>query len=186
MSAVPREAFVPEAYAHMAYDDIPLPIGQGQTISQPYMVALMVGAIEPRRSDTVLEIGTGSGYQAAVLARLVRRVVSVERIDLLAESARSRLAAMKYANVEVFGAAQLGRLEDAPYDAIVVAAAAPRLPKKLIEQVKTGGRMVIPVGSRQSQELIKLTRTREGYTVRTIVSCRFVPLIGEQAWPVES
>ena len=187
MSTVPREAFVPEAYAHMAYDDIPLPIGQGQTISQPYMVALMVASVGPRRSDTVLEIGTGSGYQAAVLAHLVRRVVSVERIDVLAESARSRLAAMKYANVEVFGAgAQLGRPEEAPYDAIVVAAAAPRLPKKLIEQVKTGGRMVIPVGSRRSQDLIKLTRTREGYTVRTIVSCRFVPLIGEQAWPVES
>ena len=130
MSAVPREAFVPEAYAHMAYDDIPLPIGEDQTVSQPYMVALMIRAIEPRRSDKVLEIGTGSGYQAAVLSHLVERVVSVERIRVLADAARRRLAGMEYANVDVIDAGpQLGWPEEAPYDAIIVAAGAPKLPE---------------------------------------------------------
>jgi len=186
MSAVPREAFVPEPYAHMAYDDIPLPIGEDQTVSQPYMVALMLRAIEPRRSDKVLEIGTGSGYQAAVLSHLVERVVSVERIRALADAARRRLARMEYANVDVIDAGpQLGWPEEAPYDAIIVAAGAPKLPRGLIGQLTTGGRLVIPVGSRDSQELMKVTRTGEDYSVRTMASCRFVPLIGEGAWPDE-
>lgn len=186
MSAVPREKFVPEPYVHMAYDDIPLPIGEEQTVSQPYMVSLMISAVELRHSDKVLEIGTGSGYQAAVLSLLVERVISVERIRVLAEIARRRLAEMEYDNVEVMDAGpQLGWLAEAPYDAIIVAAGAPKLPQDLVAQLTIRGRLTIPVGSRQSQELMKVTRTREGYSVNTMALCRFVPLIGEGAWPDE-
>ena len=184
MERVPRESFVSESNAHLAYDDIPLPIGEGQTISQPYMVAVMVSALELRPTDKVLELGTGSGYQAALLASLGSHVLSMERIQTLADSARERLAALDYSNVEVrLTEGMLGCPDEAPFDAIVVAAGAPRLPRELMDQLSVGGRLVIPVGSRDSQELMKVTRTADGFSVRTLASCRFVPLIGQGAWP---
>ena len=183
MERVPREAFVFESSVNLAYEDIPLSIGEGQTISQPYIVALMIGALELRRVDKVLEIGTGSGYQAAILAELAQRIVSVERIELLADSARKRLASLGYCNVEVHQAEDgLGWLAEAPYDAIIVAAGAPRLPGELIDQLRIGGRLVVPVGSREEQELMKISKTADGFSVRTLAPCRFVPLIGEGAW----
>ena len=184
MERVPREAFVPEESRHLAYEDIPVPIGGGQTISQPYIVAMMVRALELRRTDKVLEIGTGSGYEAAVLAELASRVITVERILTLAESARERLTSMGYDNVEVVVAEKrLGWEKEAPYDAIVVAAAAPKLLRELMGQMATRGTLVIPVGSKESQELMKVSRSEDTYSVQTLGGCRFVPLIGEGAWP---
>ena len=184
MERVPREAFVPEESRHLAYEDIPVPIGEGQTISQPYIVAMMVRALELRRTDKVLEIGTGSGYEAAVLAELASRVITVERILSLAESARERLTSMGYDNVEVVVAEKrLGWEKEAPYDAIVVAAAAPKLLRELMGQMATRGTLVIPVGSKESQELMKVSRSEDTYSVQTLGGCRFVPLIGEGAWP---
>ena len=186
MERVPREDFVPPESARLAYEDVALPIGQGQTISQPYIVALMVSALELRRTDKVLEIGTGSGYQAAVLAELVWRLVTVERIKTLADSARDRLASLGYSNVEVHVAEKaLGWPQEAPYNAIIVAAAAPTLPRRLIDQMVVGGRLVVPVGSKVEQELMKVSRTPEGFSVRTLGLCRFVPLMGEGAWSEE-
>ena len=184
MEKVPREAFVPDDSRHLAYDDIPVPIGQGQTVSQPYIVALMVRGLELRRTDKVMEIGTGSGYQAAILAVLAQKVVTVERLDTLAEAARKRLSSLGYANVEVVLAdKRLGWERDAPYDTIVVAAGAPKLPHELMEQMAIGGRLVIPVGSLETQELMKVSRSADSYSVQTMGACRFVPLVGEGAWP---
>ena len=175
---------MPESSAHLAYEDTALPISEGQTISQPYIVALMVVALELRRTDKVLEIGTGSGYQAAILAELAARVVSVERLSSLADPARERLRSLGYANVEVLLAEEgLGWPEQAPYDAIVVAAGTPRLPRELIEQLTVGGRLVVPVGSMELQELMKIIRTADSFTVHTMGKCQFVPLIGDGAWP---
>ncbi|HJO82561.1 MAG TPA: protein-L-isoaspartate(D-aspartate) O-methyltransferase [SAR202 cluster bacterium] len=183
MRRVPREAFVAEASAHVSYADLALPIACGQTISQPYIVALSVSALEIRRMDRVLELGTGSGYQAAVLAELAREVVTLERIEWLAETAKIRLASLGYDNVIVRPAEDaLGSPDDPPFNAIVVAAAAPRIPNELVAQLEIGGRMVVPVGSRSEQELMKLTRTEHGYSMKTLGACRFVPLIGEGAW----
>ena len=179
MERVPREAFVPDESRYLAYEDHPLPIGEGQTISQPFIVALMLEALELRRSDRVLEVGTGSGYQAALLGELVRDVVTVERIDSLARDSGERLSSLGYSNVTVeLAGDRLGWPDGAPYDAIVVAAASPMLPRALREQLGVGGRMVIPVGSPSSQELMKVTRTADSYSVRTMGACRFVPLIG--------
>ena len=179
MERVPREAFVPDESRYLAYEDHPLPIGEGQTISQPFIVALMLEALELRRSDRVLEVGTGSGYQAALLGELVRDVVTVERIDSLARDSGERLSSLGYSNVTVeLAGDRLGWPDGAPYDAIVVAAASPMLPRALREQLGVGGRMVIPVGSPSSQELMKVTRTAGSYSVRTMGACRFVPLIG--------
>ena len=184
MGRVPRERFVPASMAASAYDDAPLPIGEGQTISQPFIVAVMVTEMEVRQTDRVLEIGTGSGYQAAILSKLAASVISVERIPSLAAGARERLARLGYWNVAVHEAsAELGWPPGGPYDAIVVAAAAPRLPRELIDQLTPRGRLVVPVGSRDAQELMKVTRAGDGLSVRTIAPCRFVPLIGEGAWP---
>ena len=184
MEHVPRELFVPEESRHLAYEDAPLPIGEGQTISQPYIVALMVQALELRRTDKVLEIGTGSGYQAAILAEIAQKIITVERIGSLADSARERLASLGYTNVEVVLAQRkLGWEKGAPYGAIIGAAGAPKLPRELMEQVAIGGRLVIPVGSLEAQELMKVSRTAEAYSVQTLGSCRFIPLIGEGAWP---
>ena len=183
MTRVAREAFVPEASAHLAYDDAALPIGEGQTISQPYIVALMVSALKVRRTDAVLEVGTGSGYQAAVLAELAREVTSVERRSALADSARARLASLGVANVTVhLAGVALGWPSGTPYNGIIVAAAAPRLPRELIDQLEIGGRLVVPIGSREQQDLMKFTRTEEGFSVESFGSCRFVPLVGEGAW----
>lgn len=180
---VPRELFVPKDLLDRAYDDSALPIGHGQTISQPLMVAMMASALMVRRSDTVLEVGTGSGYQAAVLSRLAKRVVSVERVPELASEAADRLAELGYTNVEVHEAGvELGWPADAPYEAIVVAAAAPRLPRGLIDQLAEGGRLVVPVGSADTQELMRVTRGPRDLSIHTLGACRFVPLIGEGAW----
>ena len=184
MERVPRDAFVPEASLHLAYEDIPLAIGEGQTISQPYIVALMVSALALRPTDKVLEVGTGSGYQAAILRELVAKVFSVERVKSLADSARRRLASLGYSSIEVcLAESELGWREASPYDAIIVAAGAPKLPRKLMSQLAVGGRLVIPVGSRETQELMKVCRTADSFSVHTMGSCRFVPLIGQEAWP---
>ena len=186
MMKVPREAFVPAPSRHLAYEDAPVAIEEGQSISQPFIVAIMISALEVGRSDKVLEIGTGSGYQAALLAELAREVVTVERIESLARSAQQRLEQLGYRNVRVMPAGEeLGWPELAPYDGIIVAAGAPRLPEGLIQQLTIGGRLVVPVGSLETQQLMKVTRTPDGSTARTLGECRFVPLIGDMAWPEE-
>lgn len=183
LGKVRRELFVPETSFDLAYENIPLPIGEGQTISQPLIIAIMLSALELRRTDKVLEVGTGSGYQAAVLAEMVNRVVTVERVQSLADSARERLKSLGYANIEVHLAKDaLGWPEEAPYDAIIVAAGAPKLPPDLMNQLAIRGRLIIPVGSRENQELMKVTRTSDGFSVQTLGGCRFVPLIGKEAW----
>ena len=186
MKQVPRERFVPADKRHMAYLDVPLGIGQDQTISQPYIVALMTQALELEGHERVLEVGTGSGYQAAVLSLLVPRgkVISVERIPELAERAKALLAELGYDNVAVeLAQPTLGAPQQAPFDAIVVAAACPQLPEALLEQLAVRGRLVLPVGTRNSQELIQARRTEEGLSIRWLGPCRFVPLIGRDAFP---
>ena len=183
MARVPREAFVPAASRHLAYEDIPLPIGEGQTVSQPLIVAMMVSMLNLKPGDKVLEVGTGSGYQAAVLSLLAKDVVTTERLKGLADSARERLQSLGYHNVAVHQAGDvLGRSENSQFDAIIVAAAAPRLPRVLLEQLSEGGRMVIPVGSRSLQDLLLVTRSHDGYSVKNHGSCRFVLLVGAGAW----
>ena len=185
MEQVPRELFVPPETCHLAYKDIPLPIGEGQTISQVYIVALMASALELRERDRVMELGTGSGYQAAVLSRLATqgKIISLERIPSLAQAAELLLRSLNYKGIEVrMAGPTLGCPEEAPFDAIIVAAAAPRLPASLLGQLRVGGRMVIPIGSLKEQELTKVLRTGEGHTVSMLGPCRFVPLIGEDAW----
>ena len=169
MELVPRDLFVPPESRHLAYEDIPLPIGDGQTISQPYIVALMTSALELSGAERVLELGTGSGYQAAILSRLVPRgtVLSIERSPGLARSATVLLRTLGYDNVEVRTAgAALGCAEDAPFDAIVVTAASPRLPPGLLAQMARAGRMVIPIGTMKEQELVRVLGTDEGPTLR--------------------
>ena len=184
MERVPRTAFVPPAGRHLAYEDIPLPIGHGQTISQPYIVAAMTAALDLRKSDTVLEVGTGSGYQAAVLAELAGRVVTVERVPSLADAARPALEALGYGGRVVVHPAgdALGRPDDGPYDAILVTAGAPKIPGELLRQLAPGGRLVIPVGTREEQELLRVDRTDTAFSFRRLELCRFVPLIGSGAW----
>ena len=180
---MPRERFVPIELQSSAYDDRPLGIACGQTISQPYMVALMTEALELGGQESVLEIGTGSGYQAAVLAELARSVYSVERTPGLAEEARRLLAELGYSNIHVeLAGEQLGCEKYAPYEAILVAAGAPAVPRALIDQLAEGGRLVIPVGSRFEQELLRVTRGRTGNRTEKLGGCRFVPLIGRDAW----
>ncbi len=180
---VPRHRFVPAALLADAYDDRPLPIGYGQTISQPYMVAKMTELLEPRRDHRVLEIGTGSGYQAAILSPLVAHVYTMEIIEPLGVTARERLAALGYRNVEVrVGDGYYGWPEKAPFDSIVVTAAATHVPPSLIEQLKPGGRMVIPVGNPfQTQRLLLVTKgskSARDIRVQDIMPVRFVPLVG--------
>jgi protein-L-isoaspartate(D-aspartate) O-methyltransferase len=185
MRTVPREAFVPERLAKFAYDDSPLPIGEEQTISQPYVVALMAEALEIRPEDKVLEIGAGSGYSAAILSRVAVEVYAVERHESLAREAEARLARLGYANVHVLhGDGTLGWSEHAPYDAIVVAAGGPEVPPALLDQLVEGGRLVIPIGpDPRNQDLVRVRRLAEGGTVREVLgSVRFVPLIGAQGW----
>lgn len=185
MRTVPREAFVPEHLAEFAYDDSPLPIAEEQTISQPYVVALMAEALEIRPEDKVLEIGAGSGYAAAVLSRLGREVYAVERHESLAREAEERLARLGYSNVHVHhGDGTLGWPEHAPYDAIVVAAGGPDVPPALLDQLAEGGRLVIPIGpDPRNQDLVRVRRLAEGGTTREVLGpVRFVPLIGAQGW----
>jgi len=183
MKRVPREAFVSQEQYQAAYDDRPLSIGFGQTISQPFIVALMVQALEIRGDEKVLELGTGSGYEAAILAELAQKVVTVECIPELAESARQVLDKLGYSNIEVHVAGKiLGWPEGAPYDAIIVSAGAPTVPQVLLEQLTWNGRLVIPVGSRWQQELLRVTKLRKRNNIENLGGCYFVPLIGEGAW----
>jgi protein-L-isoaspartate(D-aspartate) O-methyltransferase len=183
--SVPREAFVAGKYASAAYDDGPLPIEAGQTISQPYIVALMIDAAEIRRGDHVLEIGAGSGYAAAVMSRIADRVVTIERQADLVATARDRLHRLGFRNVQVVHAdGTLGCPPQAPFDAILAAASGSHIPAPLVEQLAVGGRLVMPIGgARSNQELVKATKQPDG-TVRTSTLCavRFVPLIGEEGW----
>jgi protein-L-isoaspartate(D-aspartate) O-methyltransferase len=183
MSRVPREPFVPLERRSEAYDDRALPIGHGQTISQPLMVAIMLQEMALKGTEKVLDIGTGSGYQAALLSELTASVVGVELIPELTERARRVLQANGYGNVTVHQAGkELGWPEDAPYDAIVVAAAAPRVPQSLVAQLAPGGRLVIPVGQRHGQELMVVEKRPEGLTVARKGRCGFVPLVGKEAF----
>jgi protein-L-isoaspartate(D-aspartate) O-methyltransferase len=183
MQRVPRERFVPPEQREHAYDDAALPIGGGQTISQPYMVARICEALALRGSEHVLDVGTGSGYQAAVLAELAAEVDTIERIPELAESARANLVAAGYESVRVHvGDGTRGLPESAPFDAIAVAAAAPELPQRLYEQLRPRGRLVVPVGRRWVQRLEVVVRSPEGPAVVKSVPCRFVPLVGEEGF----
>lgn len=184
LRAVPRHAFVLDEFQSSAYANHPLPIGHGQTISQPYIVALMTDLIRPQADDVVLEVGTGSGYQAAILAQLVKQVYSLEIIDALAEQASRRLQRLHYDNIEVRTAdGHFGWPQHAPYDAIVVTAAAPRVPPALLEQLKAGGTLVMPVGGRHfGQELLVLAKDDQGrVSERWVLPVAFVPLTGVPA-----
>jgi protein-L-isoaspartate(D-aspartate) O-methyltransferase len=186
MEKIPRHFFVDEGLIDQAYNDNPLPIGRQQTISQPYINALMSEAMELTGREKVLEIGTGSGYQTALLAELAERVFSIERIAMLATGARKVLDALNYYNVAIrVGDGTYGWREESPFAAIVVTAGSPQIPKILIEQLEIGGRLVIPVGSRHSQTLQKLTRLSEdpeNLKREDLGGCRFVDLIGEHGW----
>jgi protein-L-isoaspartate(D-aspartate) O-methyltransferase len=184
MASVPRHCFVPEWLASAAYHDAPLPIGCGQTISQPYMVALMTAELRPARAHRVLEIGTGSGYQTAILAHLVARVFTVERLPALADAARLRLAALHLDNVEVrVGDGSAGWPEAAPFDGILVTAATPALPEPLLAQLAPGGRIAVPVGDLAFQQLIVGVAEPGGLRSYEAGGCRFVPLVGRYAFP---
>jgi protein-L-isoaspartate(D-aspartate) O-methyltransferase len=186
MEWVARERFVPPDRRHLAYQDVALGIGEGQTISQPYIVALMLEALDLRGYEKVLEVGTGSGYQAAVLSHLVPHgsVFTVELVPVLAQRAAEQLRELGHNNITVLPAGPvLGCPEHRPFDAIVVAAASPKLPKSLASQLSVGGRMIIPVGTLDQQELVFALRTDEGLTLRMLGPCRFVPLLGPEGFP---
>ncbi|MBA7476388.1 Protein-L-isoaspartate O-methyltransferase [subsurface metagenome] len=186
MRAIPRELFIPPESRHLAYQDKPLPIGHGQTISQPFIIALMTEALELTGKEKVLEIGTGSGYQAAILAELAGKVVTTERVKPLADTAKKLLDKLGYTNIEVHPAEEtLGWRRQAPYDAIMVTAASPKVPPELIAQLAIGGRLVIPVGSRDVQELCKISRGKKKNKIKNLGGCRFVSLIGRGAWETE-
>jgi protein-L-isoaspartate(D-aspartate) O-methyltransferase len=188
MRKVPRERFLPKGRGLFAYDDSPLPIGDGQTISQPYIVAYMAECLALAGGEKVLEIGTGSGYAAAVLAEIAAEVYTIERIEGLATMARIVLEDLGYANVQVrCGDGTLGWPEEAPFDGIVVSAGGPNVPDTLKYQLKTGGRLVIPIGrSKAYQELVRVTRVAEDeFQAEDLVPVRFVPLVGEEGWSEE-
>jgi protein-L-isoaspartate(D-aspartate) O-methyltransferase len=184
MGRVPRELFVPENVRHLAYADGALPIGSGQTISQPFIVATICSLLGLAGNERVLDVGAGSGYQAAVLAELADEVVTIERVAELAEQARTALREAGYDNVEVrVGDGSLGVPERAPFEGIAVAAAAPTVPSALYDQLAEGGRLVVPRGGRGGQDLVLVERTPDGPVERRSVSCRFVPLLGEEGFP---
>jgi len=179
---VPREAFVPPSLFDLSYEDRPLDIGFGQTISQPYTVAFMTQLLDPQPADIVLEVGTGSGYQAAILSRLVRKVYTIERFEELGKKAEEILRRLGYDNVEVvIGDGSLGLPEKAPFNGIIVTAGAPEIPRPLLEQLKIGGRLVIPVGETK-QEMLKITKTEKGFREERHPGFRFVPLIGKHGF----
>ncbi len=183
MARVPRERFVSEELRHLAYEDGALPIGGGQTISQPFMVATICQLLEFSGNERVLDVGTGSGYQAAVLAELAAQVVTIERVPALAERAQSALAQAGYSGVEVLlGDGSLGAPAWAPFHGVAVAAAAPAIPPALVEQLAVGGRLVVPRGGRRGQRLVLVERTEDGLRERASVSCRFVPLLGAEGF----
>jgi protein-L-isoaspartate(D-aspartate) O-methyltransferase len=183
MLSVPRHEFVPYQFRADAYADKPLPIGEGQTISQPFMVGAMTEALELTGSERVLEIGTGSGYQSAVLSLLAREVISIESHTSLALAAQERLGRLGYANVHIHnGDGSLGFPDAAPYDAILITAAAPEIPPLLVSQLSEGGRLVIPVGSQDNQELLQARKNGGTLNSRVLFDCRFVPLLGRYGW----
>lgn len=183
MRAVPRHLFVPGHVVGSAYRDSPLPIGEGQTISQPYIVALMTELLQLKGTEQVLEIGTGSGYQAAILSQLAATVITVERFPSLAREAAQVLSRLGYGNVQVHvGDGSLGWPERAPYDAIIVTAAAPEVPEPLKAQLANGGRLIAPIGPRWTQELVRLRRHGDQFTNESLLGVVFVPLIGEHGW----
>jgi len=183
MRDVPRHLFIPPPYDRSAYEDCPLPIGNGQTISQPYIVALMTELLKPAPSDHVLEIGAGCGYQAAVLSVLVCKVTTIERIPAVADIARNNLAAHHYDNIDlIVGDGTLGYPKNAPYNGIIITASAPDIPSPLIDQLNENGRLVAPVGSRDIQELVVLEKHNDAITKERHGGVRFVPLIGEYGW----
>ncbi len=183
MAAVPRETFVPATFRHQAYEDYPLEIGEGQTISQPSVVARITQLADVKATDRVLEIGAGSGYQAAVLAQLARFVFAVERLPRLAEAARARLAELGYRNVSVqVMDGTLGWRAQAPFDAIIVSAAAPSIPKALTEQLTEGGRLVIPIGELRRQELTRVVRHGQEFEATAHGPATFVPLVGREGY----
>ena len=186
MERVPRERFVPEEYRPMAYLDIPLGIGEDQTISQPYIVALMLAALALQGHEKILEVGAGSGYQAAVLSLLAPqgRVCAVELVPSLAQRAGVLLDELGCNNVRVeLASPTFGCSDHGPFDAIIVAAASPKLPESLVAQLKVGGRMVIPIGTLEQQDLVRAVRTEDGLSVSMLGPCRFVPLIGQESFP---
>ena len=183
MAEVPRHEFVSEEVRVHAYDDLPLPIGSGQTISQPYIVAAMTAALHLQPGDRVLEIGTGCGYHAAVLSRLAKEIFTIERRPELASSASAKLARLGYSNAHVHcGDGTLGLPELAPFDAILVAAAAPAVPKPLLAQLAEGGRIILPVGDAEHQELQLIEKHGDTFPVKMLEGCRFVPLLGYHGW----
>lgn len=183
MASIPRQAFVARQFWNEAYEDHPIPIGEGQTISQPYIVAAMLESLSVAPGDRVLEVGTGTGYQAALLGHLAHTVVSIERQPQLAEDARSNLAMLGYSNVEVItGDGSLGYPPRAPYDRIIVAAASPALPRGLFAQLAEGGRMIVPVGNRDAQVLRLVRKIKGEPHVSDLEACRFVPLLGESGF----
>ncbi|MGC8719325.1 MAG: protein-L-isoaspartate(D-aspartate) O-methyltransferase [Thermodesulforhabdaceae bacterium] len=183
MLRVPRHLFVPEHLKSQAYEDHPLPIEEKQTISQPYIVALMTEALRLRGTEKVLEIGTGSGYQTAILAELAKEVYTIERLPLLAEKAKKRLDALGYRNIFYrVGDGSLGWPEEAPFDGILVSAAAPSIPQPLIDQLAMGGRLIIPVGDRLTQDLVLVERVPEGIRKSFLGGVRFVDLVGKWGW----
>lgn len=187
MREVPRHCFVPEALQHHAYDDMPLPVEAGQTISQPYIVAVMIEAAAIGPDDRVLEVGVGSGYAAAIMSRLAAQVCALDRHAELADLARARMARLGYGNVSVrAGDGTEGWPDEAPFDAILVAAAGPDVPAPLLEQLAIGGRLVMPVGGASEQRLVRMVRTDEGnFSRQELEAVRFVPLIGAYGWRVE-
>jgi protein-L-isoaspartate(D-aspartate) O-methyltransferase len=183
MRKLPRHRFVEEALVSQAYNDHPLPIGEKQTISQPYMVALMTEALELQGNERVLEIGTGSGYQTAILAELAEKIYSIERIRTLSTRAQRILDDLGYFNVVLkVGDGSLGLKEEAPFDAIMVTAGSPDVPQPLVDQLAMGGRLVVPVGDRYTQALMKIVRVKEGITKTDLGGCRFVNLLGTHGW----
>ncbi len=183
---VPRHLFVEEALQSQAYSDHPLPIGEKQTISQPYMVALMSEALQLKEKEKVLEIGGGSGYQTAILAELAEKVFSIERIRSLAIRERQLLYKLGYFNVEIkIFDGTIGWKEEAPFDAIIVTAGGPNIPQPLLDQLAIGGRLVIPVGDAYAQDLMRVTKTSEGIKKEDLGGCRFVKLIGKYGWETE-
>lgn len=183
MRKVPRHLFVSEALRDRAYGDYPLPIGEQQTISQPFIVAEMTQALALKKEDRVLEIGTGSGYQAAVLAQIVFKVYTIERIHSLYVNARKLFDQLRYYNIiNRYSDGTTGWKEEAPFDAIIITAGAPEIPETLLNQLAMGGRMVVPVGGYHSQELIQLTRNPDGIHQKNLGGCRFVKLVGEYGW----
>ena len=184
MQQVPRDLFVPEALAGQAYGDFALPLGEGQTISQPYMVAYMSESLELSGKERVLEVGTGTGYQAAVLSRLSERVYSMERIRSLLEKARKIFEQIQCRNVITqLSDGSYGWKDEAPFDAIMVTAGSPSLPGPLMEQLKVGGTMVIPIGGRNVQRLVRVRRSARGFLEENLMECSFVALVGDHGWP---